>query len=276
MENKFYMVTVNIFVFDEDDIETKDRFYLCGIFPEIKEAEKYCKELFEKWSLHTDELFRNSSCESKMHIVNSKNKTKYCICHEEFELTDLRCYHALRDMPRLECSLGTLGGGNHFIEIDRTSEGKYCLVIHSGSRNLGKQVAEYYQQLAVDLHRGKEDYARDREQLVRTYKEQGRSAEIQKALQQPDILGKQAFSMLRQGVCGVYAPAYDAFFDGDDLLLLQDLQLPSEVAVRRLCNGFQRFEALRAGQKRGDDGKPHLGLKGGRNIGKRHGFPLLR
>lgn len=55
--------------------------------------------------------------------------------------------------------MGTLGSGNHFIEIDQASNGTYYLIIHSGSRNLGKQVAEYYQQLAIELHMGKEEYA---------------------------------------------------------------------------------------------------------------------
>ena len=101
---------------------------------------------------------------------------------ERFDLSSLRCYRSLKDTKRLERSLGTLGGGNHFIEVDRSSTGELYLVIHSGSRNLGKQVAEFYQQLAVDLHMGKEDYFRRREELIRTYKEQGRRAEIQQAL----------------------------------------------------------------------------------------------
>ena len=71
---------------------------------------------------------------------------------ERFDLTKLRCYRSLRDAKRLERSLGTLGGGNHFIEVDQAADGTRYLVIHSGSRNLGKQVAEVYQQLAVDLH----------------------------------------------------------------------------------------------------------------------------
>ena len=77
---------------------------------------------------------------------------------ERFDLTQLRCYRALKNSKRLERSLGTLGGGNHFIEIDKSSDGTYYLVIHSGSRNLGKQVAEIYQKLAIDLHSGKEEY----------------------------------------------------------------------------------------------------------------------
>ena len=62
--------------------------------------------------------------------------------YERFDLTGLRCYRHLEQAKRLERSLGTLGGGNHFIEIDVSSDGNKYLVIHSGSRNLGKQVAE--------------------------------------------------------------------------------------------------------------------------------------
>ena len=101
---------------------------------------------------------------------------------ERFDLTQLKCYRSLRDTKRLERSLGTLGGGNHFIEVDQSKDGTYYLVIHSGSRNLGKQVAEIYQQLAVDLHAGKETYFKEKDEIIRIYKEQGRRSEIQEAL----------------------------------------------------------------------------------------------
>ena len=58
--------------------------------------------------------------------------------------------------------------------------------MHSGSRNLGKQVAEIYQQLAIDLHMGKDEYFQKREEIIRTYKEEGRRSEIQTALKQLD------------------------------------------------------------------------------------------
>ena len=115
---------------------------------------------------------------------------------ERFDLTELRCYRSLRHSTRLERSLGTLGGGNHFIEIDRASDGTFYLIIHSGSRNLGKQVAEIYQRLAIDLHSGKADYFTRRDEIIRTYKEQGRRTEIQStlialekeyALKEPDV-----------------------------------------------------------------------------------------
>lgn len=66
-----------------------------------------------------------------------------------FPLTDLKAYNRLKNVRRLENSLGTLGGGNHFIEIGETEDGRTFLVIHSGSRNLGYQIANYYQNKAV-------------------------------------------------------------------------------------------------------------------------------
>ena len=103
---------------------------------------------------------------------------------EKFDLTELICYRQLKETKRLERSLGTLGGGNHFIEIDRAADGTQYLIIHSGSRNLGKQVAELYQTLAVDLDKGIGEYLEAREELIRTYKEQGRRKEIQAALKE--------------------------------------------------------------------------------------------
>jgi RNA-splicing ligase RtcB len=66
-----------------------------------------------------------------------------------FPLTDLKVYDELDNVRRLENSLGTLGGGNHFIEIGRNDEGRTFLIIHSGSRNLGYQIANIYQKKAV-------------------------------------------------------------------------------------------------------------------------------
>ena len=103
---------------------------------------------------------------------------------EKFDFTGLKCYRELKDTTRLGRSLGTLGGGNHFIEIDEASDGTKYLVIHSGSRNLGKQVAELYQRLAVNLHRGYGTYLEKRDEIIRTYKEEGRKDEIQAALKQ--------------------------------------------------------------------------------------------
>lgn len=97
---------------------------------------------------------------------------------ESFELSSLRCKDMLKTPLRLQKSLGTLGGGNHFIEIDENSKGERFLIIHSGSRNLGKQVAEIYIEKAMDEERGIYDYKAQRINLIQTLKEQGRMQEI--------------------------------------------------------------------------------------------------
>lgn len=101
---------------------------------------------------------------------------------EPFDLTKLRCYRSLKHTRYLQRSLGTLGGGNHFIEVEEAADGTKYLVIHSGSRNLGKQVAELYQRLAIELHAGKEEYFKKRDALITEYKATGRRKEIQTAL----------------------------------------------------------------------------------------------
>lgn len=121
---------------------------------------------------------------------------------ERFDLMELRCYRSLRDTKRLERSLGTLGGGNHFIEVDRAADGRNYLVIHSGSRNLGKQVAEIYQRLAVDLNKGKETYFQERDEIIRTYKEAGRRKEIQAALD--NIAWKEREATMPEDLCYLY------------------------------------------------------------------------
>lgn len=98
------------------------------------------------------------------------------------QLTELHCYRELKDTRRLERSIGTLGGGNHFIEIDVDDSGGKYLVIHTGSRNLGKQVAEIYQTLAFDLRTGKDKLFERQQQIIDEYKAQGRRSEIQAAI----------------------------------------------------------------------------------------------
>lgn len=101
---------------------------------------------------------------------------------EPFELERLRCYRSLKEITWLRNSLGTLGGGNHFIEIDRSEDGTYWLVVHTGSRNLGKQVCEYYQDMAVeDIYR--KAYNDVADGLIDSLKAEGRQKEIQAELE---------------------------------------------------------------------------------------------
>ncbi|WP_270639941.1 RtcB family protein [Longibaculum muris] len=100
------------------------------------------------------------------------------------KLQELYCYRELKDSKRIERSIGTLGGGNHFIEVDIDENNHSYLVIHTGSRNLGKQVAQYYQNLAYDLMAGKDEFLFKQEQLISDYKKQGRKDELQEAIKE--------------------------------------------------------------------------------------------
>ena len=84
------------------------------------------------------------------------------------------------NLGRAEKSLGTLGGGNHFIECNKDDDGNIYIVVHSGSRHLGLEVANYYQNQAYEILNGSSDS--DRQNLIDELKKQGKDSEIQKAL----------------------------------------------------------------------------------------------
>lgn len=157
---------------------------------------------------------------------------------EHFDLTGLKCYRSLKDTKRLERSLGTLGGGNHFIEVDRASDGTNYLVIHSGSRNLGKQVAEIYQQLAVDLHMGKEKYFIKRDEIIRTYKEEGRKGEIQDALKKLRNDFETQDLLVPEDLCWLYGTFLEDYLADVEIcqrFAKRSRELMAEVILER-CN----------------------------------------
>ena len=137
--------------------------------------------------------------------------------NERFDLTSLRCYRNLRDTKRLERSLGTLGGGNHFIEVDVDEDGGKYLVIHSGSRNLGTQVADFYQQIAIDLNAGKADYFEKREEIIRTYKEQGRRGEIQSTIKALEKEYEAKQPTLHRDLCYLYGSFMNDYLHDVDI-----------------------------------------------------------
>ena len=143
---------------------------------------------------------------------------------EKFDLTGLCCYRSLKDSKRLGRSLGTLGGGNHFIEIDISSDGVYYLVIHSGSRNLGKQVAEIYQKLAVDLHKGMEEYFIRYDEIIRSYKAEGRRSEIQNALKELKKNYEEKELEIPEDICWLYGKYLENY--------LHDVEICQEFARR--------------------------------------------
>lgn len=136
-------------------------------------------------------------------------------------INSLYCKNQLRNMERLLGSIGTLGGGNHFIEIDKNNFGELFLVIHTGSRNLGMQVAKIYQNLAIESCKKVSEEERDF--LIKELKSQNRTAEIPDALKA--LTEKYAYkTKIPNDLC---------YLDGINMQkYLHDMKICQEFAVR--------------------------------------------
>lgn len=97
------------------------------------------------------------------------------------DIQGLRCKEQV-DLNRAALSIGTLGGGNHFIEMNVDAAGNLYLVVHSGSRHMGKQIAEYYQNRAV-----REVVKRSNAEIIAELKQQGREQDIQKQIEKERV-----------------------------------------------------------------------------------------
>ncbi len=95
--------------------------------------------------------------------------------NDEIQLDELRCVKQV-NLGRARRSIGSLGGGNHFIELNRGSDGCVHLVIHSGSRHLGHEVADYYQKTAFEQLYG--TLAEKTKEIIATLKAEGRYQDI--------------------------------------------------------------------------------------------------
>lgn len=102
-----------------------------------------------------------------------KKPHPYCL---DVEIEELKCFEYINQLRALK-SIGTLGGGNHFIEIDKDEENNLYLVLHSGSRHLGKEVAEYYQEEA--FKQLNKNTKKEIDIVIQKLKEQERYSEIQ-------------------------------------------------------------------------------------------------
>ena len=170
--------------------------------------------------LEADELNFEHWDEAAHYVPSGMNVWKEK--QEDFDLQQLHCYSQLKNKSWIENSVGTLGGGNHFIEIDRAKDGTYYLVIHTGSRNLGKQVAELYQELAIDLNVGKASYREQRENIIKELKESGRQNEIQTSLKELEVNRRN--TSIPEDLCYVYGESLDHY--------LHDLELCQQFARR--------------------------------------------
>lgn len=101
--------------------------------------------------------------------------------NSEIDLTKLRCSPYVK-LERARRSIGTLGGGNHFIEVDRTERGELYLVVHSGSRHIGNEVAKYYQDEGFHALCGNARFQID--ETIRQMKESGHTKGIHKTIKE--------------------------------------------------------------------------------------------
>lgn len=117
-------------------------------------------------------------------------------------VTALHCYRDLKDTGRINKAIGSLGGGNHFIELDKDDDGNVYLVIHTGSRNLGKQVADIYQSKAVrHLTAGADDFEETIKRTIDEYKAAGRRSELQGVIGKMRKEHAEAEPSLPAGLC---------------------------------------------------------------------------
>jgi len=113
--------------------------------------------------------------------------------HRFSKMIDFDSVKAPYTLQRAQKSIGTLGGGNHFIELNEDEKGNVYIVIHSGSRNLGKQIAEYYQNFAYEQCI---DVTSMKDEIIKRLTEEGRAKEIQETLrgiQKPKIRKELAY-----------------------------------------------------------------------------------
>lgn len=177
----------------------------CGMLV-LKIDKKYGKELFNKPGLEKlDKVIRQ-------HIpmgMNHRNK-KHAFC-DKVHINEIK---APINVEKLMLSIGTMGGGNHFIEVDKDSNGDYYIVIHSGSRHLGIEVCKYYQNLAIKYHSSN---TKERDELVAKLKAEGREKDIQAELAK---IKKEPI------------PNELAYLEGNDLEdYLHDMKLAQEYAI---------------------------------------------
>lgn len=139
-------------------------------------------------------------------------------------VTNLYCYRELKDSGRICKSIGSLGGGNHFIELDKDDQENVYLVIHTGSRNLGKQVAEIYQAKAIKhLTEGADEFEGTIKQTIEEYKASGRRSELQNVIKKMRKEHKDVEPSLPDDLCYVEGEAREQY--------LHDMRLCQRWAV---------------------------------------------
>jgi RNA-splicing ligase RtcB len=158
---------------------------------------------------------------------------------DEARPEDMRCAKAVK-LERARRSMGTLGGGNHFIEVARDGEENLYVVVHSGSRRMGLEVAEFYQKTAYErLNRNSFE---DRRVLIGEYKRQGREKEIEEGLAK---LKKQVSTDIPRELAYVEGKLFEDYIH--DMILVQRFaELNRKAMVQQIleCMGWTPVECF--------------------------------
>lgn len=157
-------------------------------------------------------------------------------------LQDLKMWASLRNVEHLYCSVGSLGGGNHFIELNKSESGDVYLVIHTGSRNLGQQVCRYYQAMAVDDCNVKSEEVKAKtEQLIAEYKEALRHKEIAQAVR--ELREKYAnIEKVPEDLCYLEGAHRDDYLH--DMKICQEYAVKNREEIARRILGFLKVDPV--------------------------------
>lgn len=145
-------------------------------------------------------------------------------------LNELCCRDSV-DLNRAGLSLGTLGGGNHFIEVDKDDEDNLYLVIHSGSRHLGVEVANYYQDWAYNSL--KSGFRHDREFIIDKLRSEDREHDIS------EELAKIGTFNIPKDLCYVRSTLFDSYLH--DMKIVQEYAKWNRIAMTDVIREHMRW-----------------------------------
>jgi RNA-splicing ligase RtcB len=170
-------------------------------------------------------------------IPHGKANNRESQINYDSEIKRLHCYKDLSKKSQdFNLAIGSLGGGNHFIELNMDNDGNVFLVIHSGSRNMGLQIANYYQKKAIKYHRNQgNDYVETRKDLITLYKKQGKQSELQNALSQLEKSYSNSGESIPDALCYLEGAMTTDYFH--DLKIAQKYaELNREIMSRNILN----------------------------------------
>lgn len=187
----------------------------------------------------------NMDLEKLDHVIRQYIPSGFHIRDKEHSLYkntrvgELDSYESI-SIERAERSIGTLGGGNHFIEVDIDKDGYYYLVIHTGSRHLGVEVASYYQKWAYESMT--QNYKNLRKYTIDRLKEHGRECDIQTELE------KIKKHDIQKDLCSVGGLLFDSYIH--DMRIVQEyakwnrLAISDEILYRMNWYAIDDFETI--------------------------------